>query len=225
MKGQGPTSLEPLGEGDGWATWQAYPEESMARASHAIRGDDGWWLVDPVDADDLDDWLDDRGEVAGVVLLLDRHVRDAEAVAERHGVDVHAPDVVARGVADDLDGPVERVGARLGDTGFEPRTVVDRRVWRESALVGPDGDVLVVPEAVGTAALFRTGDERVGVHPALRPRPPRRSLGDLAPEHLLVGHGEPVTDDAAGALSEALAGARRRMPRLYAEALRAALPV
>ena len=39
---------------DGGFGWQAQPEESLQRASHALATDDGLWLLDPVDAPGLD---------------------------------------------------------------------------------------------------------------------------------------------------------------------------
>ena len=44
-------------------------------------------------------------------------------------------------------------------------------------------------------------------------RPPRDALGGLEPERILVGHGPGLFEDAAAALSDALSGARRRLPR------------
>jgi hypothetical protein len=66
------------------------------------------------------------------------------------------------------------------------------------------------------------GGERLGVHPMLRPFPPRRALDGLEPEHVLVGHGEGVHGpEAATALADALAHARRRMATLVADGFRA----
>lgn len=224
MKGEGATSLREAGAFEGGATWIAYPDESMQRASHALEADDGVWLVDPVDAEDLDDWVAERGSVAGVVVLLDRHTRGAAAIARRHDVAVHVPAPLA-GLVDDLDAPVERFRGELADTGYRPHQVIDRSFWRECALYRPADGTLVVPEAVGTAAFFRTADERLGVHPALRVVPPRAALGDLRPDRVLVGHGDPVLEEAGSALADALAGARRRAPRLYAGAVRQLIPV
>jgi hypothetical protein len=47
----------------------------------------------------------------------------------------------------------------------------------------------------------------------LRRLQPPMELAGLEPECVLVGHGEPVTDDAADALESALDGARRSFPR------------
>jgi hypothetical protein len=224
MKGDGATALETAGSFDGGATWLAYPEETMRRASHALIEGEDLWLVDPVDAADLDEWLEARGTVAGVVVLLDRHKRDAARIAARHDAAVHVPEQFGS-VADELDAPATPLGDGLGDTGYRPVPVVDRFFWHEVALYRESDGTLVVPEAVGTASYFRAKGERLGVHPMLRMVPPRGPLGGLDPERVLVGHGAPVLEDAAPALDDALAGSRRRAPRQYARTLRAALPV
>jgi len=224
MKGEGSTTVREAGTFEGGATWMAYPDEAMRRASHALVDGEDVWLVDPVDADDLDPWLAERGSVAGVVVLLDRHTRDAAAIARRHDVAVHVPAPLGD-LEDDLDAPVATVGDELADTGYHVRTVVDRSFWREVALVHRADGTLVVPEAVGTAPFFVTARERLGVHPALRWFPPRDALGDVRPERVLVGHGDPILADGATALTGALAGARKRLPRLYARNVRQLLPV
>jgi len=203
----------------------------MQRASHALVADDGSgdpdaddsgdpsvWLIDPVDTPDLDETIADLGEVAGVVVLLDRHKRDSAAVARRHDVPVYVH-ATMDDVAETLDSNVERFDAELADTGYRTIRVLNRGFWTEVALISPADGTLVVPEAVGACDYFLTGDERLGVHPALRLLPPRGSLGGLAPDRIAVGHGAPVVDDAPRALSDALAGARRRAPRLYVDTL------
>jgi hypothetical protein len=218
LKG-GSATFRTVGEFDGGFTWQSYPDEEMQRASHALAVDGEVWVVDPVDAPELDDRLAESGPVAGVVVGLDRHKRDAAAVASRHDVPVYVPDWMT-GVADDLDAPVERFGRTLADTGFDALTIRDSSLppWQEVGLF--DGETLVVPEAVGTAPYYLSGDERLGVHPMVRLTPPRRALEGLRPERVLSGHGAPVLSDAATALREALANARRGIPGAYAGALR-----
>mgnify|MGYP006281435589 FL=1 len=187
----------------------------MHRTSHAVETEEGVWVIDPVDAPGLDDELAELGEVVGVTLLLDRHKRDTAAVAERHGVPVSLPEALA-GVADDLDTETEVYSRALPDTAFRTITVVDNRLWHEVALYDREGGTLIVPEAVGTVDFFRTGSERLGVHPGLRLFPPRKALGDLSPERVLVGHGPGVFDDAANALRVALSRSRKSAPKYYA---------
>lgn len=217
LKG-GRASLREIDRWDGGVGWIAYPNERMQRASHALQADDGVWVIDPVDAPGVDDLLADLGDVVGVVICLDRHRRDAAAVATRHDVPIYAP-AWMDGVAE-LDAPVERLGDELGDSGYRVRRVRDTAIppWQEIAL--DSDETLLVPEAVGTASFFRAGGERLGVHPMLRPVPPRQALADCSPDRILVGHGEGVFEDATEALHDALDGARRRLPAAYVKMFR-----
>jgi len=200
------------------ASWLAYPEETMQRASHVLGTDAGAIVVDPVDAEGIDDLFADFGEVAGVVVLLDRHKRDSAAIAKRHDVPVYVPDALA-GVEDDIDAPTERVHRQLPGTDYGVHTLTSNPAWKEAALYGDEDDTLVVPEAVGTADYFLAGGERLGVHPMLRLTPPTK-LNRLTPERLLVGHGHGIMDDASGALADALRGSRGRTPGLYVKNLK-----
>lgn len=221
MKGsEPPADWREIDRFDGGVGWIAYPEERMQRASHALIEDDEVWLVDPVDVPDLDDFLAEFGEVAGVAVLLDRHKRDAAAIANRHDVPVVLPRAL-RSVRDDVDAPVEVTAEPIA--GLQQITVVKNPLWREVALFDPDEKTLVVPEAVGTVEYFLASGESVGVHPMLRGFPPRDALGGLDPERLLVGHGEGVLTDAAGELARALRGSRSRMFSLYGKVLRNAV--
>lgn len=199
----------------GGVGWIAYPGEAMQRASHALAVDGDVWVVDPVDIPDLDDLLAEFGEVRGVVLLLDRHKRDAGAVANRHDVPVYLPEGMID-VERQLRAPVERFADRLPGTDYRVIEVLNNRFWREFALYDEGTGTLVVPESVGTTPFFRTGERTLGVHPVLRFWPPRKALAGLTPDRVLVGHGEGVFEDAAAALTEALATSRRTAPKLYA---------
>ncbi|WP_129115820.1 hypothetical protein [Halegenticoccus tardaugens] len=221
LKGEGTTDLREIDRWEGGVGWIAYPEEAMQRASHALAVDGEVWVVDPVDARGVDELLAEFGEVAGVVVGLDRHRRDAAALAERHDAPVYVPDWMT-GVASKLDAPVERFGRELADTGYRALTVADWSVppWQEVGLYREADGTLLVPESVGTSDFFRVGGERLGVHPMRRLLPPTRPLGGLRPERILVGHGAGVLDDATGALQTALSGSRRRAPALYGKAIR-----
>lgn len=227
----------------GGVGWIAHPDEQMARASHALAVEGEVWLVDPVDAADVESVYADLGEVVGVVVALDRHERDAAAVARRHDVPVYVPRWMKGAAPDGV--PVEYFDDYLPGTGYRAIPVVDQPVWKEVALydgadapdptldptaeAGPpgdgDGSTLLVPESVGTAPFFLAEGERLGVHPARRALPPRKALGGLSPDRVLVGHGEGIDQGATRALDDALSGSRRRMPGLYAKALRSMLPV
>jgi len=218
------TDFRKIDRWDGGVGWIAYPGETMQRASHALAVDGDVWLIDPVDCTGLDDLIEPFGDVAGVVVLLDRHKRDADAIASRHDVSVHLPRPLG-GVAADLDARTETFGDTLADTGYRAFPVVDNPLWREVALYEDDSETLVVPEAVGTVDYYRTGPERLGVHPMLRALPPRDALGGLSVDRLLVGHGEGVSTDAERALDTALRNARRTAPELYLQNVRDLLPV
>ena len=230
MKGDEP-DLHEIDRYDGGVGWIAYPDETMERASHAFAvhndetDDDDVWVVDPVDAPGVDDLLEELGTVAGVVVGLDRHMRDCAEIAERHGVPVYVPEWMT-GVADDL-GPgveIERFGSRLADTGFEAIRIRDSSIppWQEVGLF--DGETLIVPESLGTASYFRGDRERLGVHPMLRLTPPTTTLSGLNPERVLVGHGVGVHERAAVAVEDAISDSRRKAPGLYAKTLSGALP-
>jgi hypothetical protein len=178
--------------------WLAHPDEFLRRASTAVRLDEGWLLVDPVDSPELDPALADA-PVGGVALLMARHSRDADAIAARHRVEV--------------GGPLP--------AGIEARRVVRFPGWHETALWIPDRRLLVTADVLGTIGYFLADDgEAIGVHPLVRPFPPRRALRGIAPSAIAVGHGPPLTDGAATALAEALHTARRRLPRAYRHAWR-----
>ncbi len=225
MKGDGPGTIHEIDRWDGGAGWMAHPEEEMRRASHVLVGDDDRvWVTDPVDAPGLDDFLAELGEVAGTVVCLDRHTRDADAVARRHDVPVYVPDWMDR-APPKLDAPVRRFGDRLGDSGYRAFKVFVSRVppWQEAGLYHPDGGTLYVPESVGTAPFFLGRGERLGVHPMRRPMPPRRALESVSPERVLCGHGAGVFEGATDALRQAVDGSRRKLPSAYARAFRAML--
>lgn len=202
--------------------WLAHPEEPGRRASHAIPGEDGLWVLDPIDVPDLDDHLGDVADeanasgVAGVAVLANFHARDAGAIAARHDVPVHIPDAFDR-VPDRIDDEAEivRFESGLGDSGFDVRPRKPTPGWREVHL--RRGGDRYVPDLLGTAPIYTVGEERLGIYLLRRPFPPRKTLGDADPERIFVGHGRAVTDDAAVALEDALDGARWRFPRALVE--------
>ncbi|WP_327052240.1 hypothetical protein [Halomicrococcus gelatinilyticus] len=207
---------------DGGVGWMAHPDETMQRASHALAVDGDVWVVDPVDAPGIDDLFAEFGDVTGVVVLLDRHMRDAAEIADRHGVPVYLPTWVRR--TPDAGVAVRRFTDTLAGTGFRVLKLFDNPAWQEAALYDDSERTLVVPESVGTASYFRTARERLGVHPMIRLLPPGELRG-LTPERVLVGHGAGVFDDATGALTEALRESRRRSPALYANIVRELAPI
>ena len=203
---------------DRGASWIAYPDETMQRASHVLGTERGAIVVDPVDAEGIDDLLTEFGDVAGVIVLLNRHKRDSAAVANRHDVPVYIPEPLS-GIEADIDAPTERVHRQIPETDYGVHTVISNPLWKEVALYGDEDDTLVIPETVGTASYFLAEGERLGVHPMLRLTPPTK-LRRLDPERLLVGHGHGIMETANTALAEAFQRSRSRMPGLYAKNLK-----
>ena len=177
-------------------------EERMQRASHALVADGGVWVIDPVEWPEAEDRIRALGEPRGVLQLLDRHDRDCAGAAARLGVPHH---VVPTG--------------KLAGAPFEFLRVSRNRLWQEVALWWPDARVLACADALGTIPFFRASDERLGVHPLLRLRPPK-ALRRVYPEHVLTGHGEGVHENAAAALHEALRTSRRRLPGVVRNVIR-----
>jgi len=188
---------DEFGAGFGWIV-----DEFMERCSHALVDDGRVWVIDPVEGDGVEERIRAAGTPAGVIQLLDRHNRDCAALAAQLGVRHH---VVPHGSL----GPFAFVDVR------------DSRSWKEVALWWPGRRVLVCGDALGTAPYYRSGTERLAVHPLLRVRPPRRQLGALQPDVILCGHGEGLLEDADAALQEALSTSLRRVPGQVASAVRA----
>ena len=173
-------------------------DEAGSRASHALKVEGQVYVIDPVEHEAALERIEVLGPVAAVVQLLDRHNRDCAAIARKLGV------------------PHLRMPEAIPNTPLETIRVVDLRRWREVALWWPEPEVLVVPEALGTVDAFTAGHGAVGMHPVLRPLPPK-ALRGMRPEHLLVGHGPPVAGaDARDGVDWAYAHARTDIPRLFA---------
>jgi hypothetical protein len=235
-----PDSLVVVDAFDGGFGWQANPEESLARTSHALHADDGLWLLDPVDAPGLDAELaartpgeDDTATVAGVAVCAGWHARDAAALAARHDVPVTVPawmdrplgrlDAPGDGPGDETgaatgsgDVTVQRVDDHLPGTDVSLHRVSPMGAWTEAVCWREHDRTLYVPESLGTADVFLVGDERLGVIFYARLFPPRDALAGFDPDRVLVGHGDGVFEDATAALADALAGSRRRFPRALA---------
>jgi len=195
-----PTFVDENEIGFGWIS----PEPAfLRRCSHAVAVDGDVWVLDPVWDEEALERVEELGTPAGVVQQLDRHGRDCARVAERLGVPLH---VVPR--------------RPPAGSPFEVLPLLRNRFWREVALWFPGPRVLAVAEALGTAQFYRGPHERLAVSPLLRLTPPRRLLR-FEPEHVLVGHGEGVHDDAAGAVREAVTRARTRAPSWLWAGLRA----
>jgi hypothetical protein len=116
-------------------------------------------------------------------------------------------------VAERLGVPLLKVPDDVPGSPFDAHPVIRLPGWEETALWWPERRGLVVAEVVGSAPAFNAGDGGVGMHPMLRPLPPK-SLRSFDPEHLLMGHGPPVHGpDAAAGLERAYARSRRDIPK------------
>jgi hypothetical protein len=184
-------------------TWTI--DEPMCRTSHALAAGGRVWLVDPVADEEALAAAERLGEVAGVIQLLDRHRRDAEALAARYGVEHH------------------RLPDALPGTPFALRRMVWLPVWKEQALWWEDTRTYLVTEAVGTIPYFAVHGGPLGMHPLLRPKPPG-ALRAFDPDVLLCGHGGPLTHDVPAALDEAIRRSRRDMPKAALGLARLLLP-
>ena len=177
------------GNGFGWIV-----DESMTRTSHALAADGKVWLVDALDWPAAVERALGLGEPAGVIQLLDRHDRHCAKLAARLSVPHHVT-------------PDEVPGSPFT---FIP--VLRRKRWRESAIWWPETRTLVVAEALGSNAFFAAGERSARRAPA----PPAHAasvLGDLEPEHVLVGHGEGARGERASrAVRDALRTSRRGLP-------------
>jgi len=121
--------VDELEDGFGWMQ-----TERIARTSHALRVDGRVWLIDPVDAPELEGRVRALGDPAGVLQLLDRHGRDCRPVAGQLGVPHYeVPRQPPSGAA------------------FEVVPLRRRRWWHEIALWYPEQRTLVCADAVGTA--------------------------------------------------------------------------
>ena len=167
--------------------------DPLQRAAHALAVDGRVWIVDPFTDEEALERARALGDVQAVLQLFVAHERDGAEIARRFGVDfVQLPEVVR-------DAPFSVL--RL-----------DKLVWKERALWWPDVRGLLVPESIGTTAMFAVGRGPAGVHVVRRLAPPTE-LRSFLPEHLLVGHGPPLHGgEAAAGLIDALNRSRRDLP-------------
>lgn len=206
------TDIRIIDRWEGGFGWLAHPEEEGCRASHAISGEDGVWIIDPVDAPGLDGLLEELGEVTGVVVLCSYHTRDADIIANRHDVAVYSPRWMDR-VTDRVDAPITQYETTFGNSGFEIYRFEPLSLWQEAVAYRDVDGTLIVPDLMGSSPGYTVGHERVGLVLSHRLLPPRDRLGDLDPERILFGHGKGIFENAGMALDSALSGARRRFPQ------------
>lgn len=210
-------------------TWMAHPEAQMQRASHAIVVGDAVWLVDPLDGGNLDAELGDLGSIAGVVVLGSEHHRHADRLADRLDVAIYLPEWFEED-AKQYDAEVIQFSDELAGTGFEAIKLKEG-FWQEAGLYHPNRRTLAVSDTFMTG-LFTAQSGRVELFPPARFDPPADALGDLAVDRLLVGHGEPVSEDVETQIERALSMEYRSTPAAFitslpilAKIIRTQLPV
>lgn len=201
--------------------WIAHPGEDGRRASHAVVDPetDGVWLFDPIDAPGVHDIVGEQsvGSVAGVAVLSDYHVRDAERLADQYDVPVTVPAGLDR-AAGRIDGAVERVDGSIA--GFELHTLKPLYAYREAIAYRASDRTLYVPDFLTSCEQFLVGDERLAMNTLSRLRPPCNRFDGFEPTRIVLGHGEGIFERAPAALADAVENARRRFPR----AVRTQLP-
>ncbi|WP_330632360.1 hypothetical protein [Halocatena halophila] len=216
------TSSDGFREIDRWddgVGWIAHQEETGARASHAVRGEDGGvWLLDPLDAPDVDALIDRLGSVTGVVVLSNYHARDADVFANRYDVPVWVPAWMNR-VVPRLDAPIERFDDTFGDAGFVVTACSGLPGAQEGIAYRSSDRTLYVPDLLSTMEMVTVDNERVGFFLPARLRPPS-VLSDVSPEQIILGHGTGVFDDANEALTHALATDWRRFFQAFRKSWR-----
>lgn len=212
------TEVEVIDQWDGGFGWIAHPHEDGRRASHALGGDDGVWIFDPLEAPGIYRRITELGTVEGVVLLSSFHCRDANRFADYYDVPVYLPSWMDR-PTDEVGVPIERYEAppgtwtELAASGISVRTIDSSVVWRETIAYHHAQRTLRVPDLLSPLPEFRMGDEQVGCYLLHRLSPPRDAFADIDPDRILFGHGEGISEDAEETLDATLAEARRYLPR------------
>jgi len=189
--------------------WIGRPEENMKRTSHAFV-DDGVYLIDPLDAENLESKIDEYGGIKGIIILFGRHVRDSEKLAERYDCPVFVPEWFER----ELDADVRKISDKIPGTDWEIHTVVDSRISMEAALYHRESKTLIVADSLGTAKHLRGRGEKLGMNPLYRFNPPQKLL-DFEPERIFCGHGKGITENATETMKETLRNGRRKTLSAY----------
>ena len=173
--------VDEIAEATGWME-----EERMRRTSHALAVDGRVWLFDAVDWPGLEERVRALGEPAGVIQLLDRHNRDCAAVAQRLGVPHHV------------------VPGSLPGTPFEFLPVCGSAGGRRSRSGGRSAGSSSSPTCSGRSPSSARATSPPGSTRSCGSGRHARCAG-LAPEHLLVGHGEGIHGEHRGGRRERVA--------------------
>lgn len=207
-----PSKYEIVDRWNNGFSWLAHPSETGQRTSHTVVGtDDGVWVIDPLDAPGINEEIAALGDVRGVFVCSNYHVRDAERFATRYDVPVYCPSWLSRAVSK-LNAPIDPGTNTIGTSGFELRRCRPFPGWSEAVAYREADKTLYVPDVLGTSPLFTVDEEKIGMYLLCRFFPPQAVFDDLSPRQILVGHGAGIFENASAALKTALDGARRRLP-------------
>jgi len=203
------TEAEFIDEWENGFGWIAKPGENMKRTSHAFI-DNGVYLVDPLDAENLDQKVTEYGEVKGIIVLFGRHTRDSEKLAERHDCTVYVPEWFDR----ELDAEVDYITGEVPGTSWEIHDAKRSRFSDEAALYHPETSTLITADTLGTADHLCGRNEELGMSPLYRFNPPENLL-KFEPERIFCGHGKGMTENAAEKLEETVTKGRRKTISAY----------
>ena len=210
MKIEQKVEAEFIDEWENGFGWIAKPKENMRRTSHAVVEDGDVYLIDPVDAENLDQKIDESGEVKGIILLFERHERDSEKLAERYDCPVYVPEWFER----ELDAEVKKISEKVPGTDWEIHTVVESRMANEAAIYNEDNRTLIVADSLGTAKHLRGRGEKLGMSPLYRLNPPQKLL-DFESERIFCGHGEGIRENATVTMKDTISKGRGKTFSAY----------
>jgi hypothetical protein len=184
--------------------------------SYAVVADDELLLIDPLVADDDAATLERLDTLAAaavdtsILITIGYHVRSAEALAARYDATVHGPPQVAKRLQHARFAHLEPGGAS-GPAGVTAHAIGKPRrgetpLWLPSHRALAFGDALVTtPDGELRMWSFDKNEPERRAFYRERFAPTLRPLADLAPERVLVTHGEPILTDGAAALDAAIA--------------------
>lgn len=214
MKVEEKVDAEFIDEWENGFGWIARPEEDMVRTCHAFE-DDGIFLVDPLDAENLDEKLEDYGEVKGIIVLFDRHQRDSEQLAEKYGCPIYVPEWLEPKI--DVD--AKPIKMKIPGTDWELIETVNTFTGREAGLYNEKTGTLIVADALGTVNFFKGRNEKLGLNPLYRLSPPKDLL-KYEVERIFCGHGRGIQENSQEILEETLNKARRKATSAYFNAVK-----
>src|SRR4051794_34751918 len=183
-------------------------------ASFALEAGDDLLLIDPLVPEGDDAVLDTldrlaKGRTTSSLVTIGYHVRGAEQLAERYGGRIYGPQTCAKRLNDekllteltpDTPGPEGATAYTIG----KPRRT-ELPIWLPSHKALAFGDAVVTNPA-GELCVWAHDplDEKVRRFYRERFNPTLAPLLELPIEHVLVTHGDPILNNGAKALKEAV---------------------